>query len=52
MENVLTLSVILNKNNTLIISSKEKRVVTAVYNCKTAEQIANAVRRYIDDIND
>lgn len=51
MKNVLTLSVIIkdDENDTVIISSKEKRGVMAFYCCKTAEQVADAVEHYIKD---
>ena len=49
MKNTLTLSVIIkdDENDTVIISSKEKKGVMAFYNCKTAEDVANAVEWYI-----
>lgn len=49
MENALTLNVIIknDENDTVIISSKEKKDVTVVYNCKTAQQVADAVEEYI-----
>lgn len=51
MKNALTLSVIIkdDENDTVIISSKEKKGVTAFYHCRTAEQVANAVEQYIKD---
>ena len=48
MKNTLTLSVTIKENNTVIISSERKGVM-AVYNCKTAKQIANAVEKYIEE---
>ena len=49
MENILTLTVIIKEDNTVIIASEEKKDVMAVYNCKTARQIANAVEQYIEE---
>lgn len=49
MENTLTLNIIIKENGTIIISSKEKKSVMAVYNCKTAEQIGKAVEKYIKE---
>ena len=51
MKDALTLNVIIknDENDTVIISSKEKKGVTVVYNCKTAQQIADAVEEYIKD---
>ena len=53
MKDALTLNVIIkdDKNDTVIISSKEKGNVLAVYNCKTAQQVADAVEQYIRDKN-
>lgn len=51
MKNALTLNVIIKNddNDTVIIKSKEKRGVMAVYNCKTAEQVANVVEQYVKE---
>lgn len=51
MKNALTLRVVIkdDENDTVIISSEECRSIMAVYNCKTAEQVANAVESYIKD---
>ena len=51
MKDTLTLNVIIkdDENDTVIISSKEKKGVTVVYNCKTAQQVADAVEEYIKD---
>ena len=49
MKNALTLSVIIKEDDTVIISRKDSKSVMAVYNCKTAKQIANAVEKYIEE---
>ena len=51
MKNALTLNVIIkdDENDTVIISSKEKGNAMAVYDCKTAQQVADAVEQYITD---
>ena len=45
----MELKVIIKDYNTVIISSKDSKGVMAVYNCKTAKQIANAVEKYIEE---
>lgn len=44
----MELKVIIKDDNTVIIAS-ERKAVMAVYNCKTAKQIANAVEKYIEE---
>lgn len=44
----MELKVIIKDDNTVIIASERKSVM-AVYNCKTAKQIANAVEKYIEE---
>ena len=44
----MELKVIIKDDNTVIISSERKSVM-AVYNCKTTEQIAKAVEKYIEE---
>lgn len=45
----MELTVIIKEDNTVIIASKEKKGVMAVYNCKTAKQVGNAVEQYIEE---
>ena len=46
----MELRVIIKEDNTVIIASKEKWGVMAVYNCKTTEQVGNAVKEYIEGL--
>ena len=44
----MELKVNIKEDNTVIISSERKGIM-AVYNCKTAKQIAEAVEKYIEE---